>query len=424
MTSSFTDPATVRFNFHRQYSSPIGQQPPSSEDQSYHNGHNDSQTHLQHTSQQSLDNSQTQYFWQNQDTSCEDTEVAFLSVCTNTNLIAWSNGTNVRWYYQAFPGAHGDEHVTSQAWDHPTSQTYSNFASGGSATHIEQPRSDTWFPRHSYHSSQDMLNRSAAWNPPPIHPDYSDAHRNEYCHSIQSQPSFNSGNTDTQYSDMSESQFENTRTPMNTFDYSSTSANEAQVNYYGPENNNGVWEWSRPSPVRTESHVDNVLPETSHTPATVNRASSHNPNSYISRVDTWSPRSSSLWDIDGNASHEASNYTVPADLVPSPPTKLLDPPPEDMDPSDKAMIPQKRNLKDPNHLYMPRWIRGDGKQREGWCGACRPGKWLSLKRSTYWCMIAPFHEYQYIMLTKFDRSQKLLSRYYSYGYTISATRAN
>ncbi|KEQ73678.1 hypothetical protein M436DRAFT_44654 [Aureobasidium namibiae CBS 147.97] len=47
-------------------------------------------------------------------------------------------------------------------------------------------------------------------------------------------------------------------------------------------------------------------------------------------------------------------------------------------------MPQRRNLKDPNHLYMPRWIRGDGKQREGWCGACRPGKWLSLKRSTYW----------------------------------------
>ena len=35
-------------------------------------------------------------------------------------------------------------------------------------------------------------------------------------------------------------------------------------------------------------------------------------------------------------------------------------------------------------LYTPRWIRGHGKDREGWCGICKPGKWLILKTSAFW----------------------------------------
>ncbi|KAK0627156.1 hypothetical protein B0T14DRAFT_409681, partial [Immersiella caudata] len=34
-------------------------------------------------------------------------------------------------------------------------------------------------------------------------------------------------------------------------------------------------------------------------------------------------------------------------------------------------------------LYTPQWIRGHGNNREGWCGFCKPGKWLSM-RSGFW----------------------------------------
>lgn len=36
-------------------------------------------------------------------------------------------------------------------------------------------------------------------------------------------------------------------------------------------------------------------------------------------------------------------------------------------------------------LYKPFWTRGYGKQKEGWCGLCKPGIWLKTKTSVYWC---------------------------------------
>lgn len=62
----------------------------------------------------------------------------------------------------------------------------------------------------------------------------------------------------------------------------------------------------------------------------------------------------------------------------------IDPSDIDMSPADIDMTPSQTHSKNPDHLYMPRWTRGNGKSREGWCGICRPGLWLSLKRSTYW----------------------------------------
>jgi hypothetical protein len=35
-------------------------------------------------------------------------------------------------------------------------------------------------------------------------------------------------------------------------------------------------------------------------------------------------------------------------------------------------------------LYTPKWVRGHGNKREGWCGICKPGRWLVLKNSAYW----------------------------------------
>ena len=35
-------------------------------------------------------------------------------------------------------------------------------------------------------------------------------------------------------------------------------------------------------------------------------------------------------------------------------------------------------------LYNPKYIRGVGQQRQAWCGHCRPGHWLGLKKSAWW----------------------------------------
>lgn len=70
-----------------------------------------------------------------------------------------------------------------------------------------------------------------------------------------------------------------------------------------------------------------------------------------------------------------------------------DPHATDMHPFDPDLVPRKQDPKDPPNSYLPRWIRGQGKEREAWCEC---GRWLSLKKSTYWCeyphspFIAPF----------------------------------
>lgn len=60
------------------------------------------------------------------------------------------------------------------------------------------------------------------------------------------------------------------------------------------------------------------------------------------------------------------------------------PPPEDMNPEDPDMIPHEQELRFEGDLYTPRWVRGHGNKREGWCGICKPGRWLVLKNSAFW----------------------------------------
>ncbi|KAL7792521.1 hypothetical protein V8C37DRAFT_126611 [Trichoderma ceciliae] len=60
------------------------------------------------------------------------------------------------------------------------------------------------------------------------------------------------------------------------------------------------------------------------------------------------------------------------------------PPPEDMNPSDPDMVPYEQELRFENDLYTPHWVRGLGNKREGWCGICKPGRWLVLKNSAFW----------------------------------------
>ncbi|TVY73592.1 Meiotic expression up-regulated protein, partial [Lachnellula suecica] len=82
-----------------------------------------------------------------------------------------------------------------------------------------------------------------------------------------------------------------------------------------------------------------------------------------------------------------SHYTDlsdPPDLYASLHEEQVPPPPEDMNPSDPDMIPHEQELRFDGDLYTPRWVRGHGNKREGWCGICKPGRWLVLKNSAFW----------------------------------------
>jgi hypothetical protein len=55
-----------------------------------------------------------------------------------------------------------------------------------------------------------------------------------------------------------------------------------------------------------------------------------------------------------------------------------------MNPENPELAPHEQDLRFDNDLYTPRWVRGHGNKREGWCGICKPGRWLVLKNSAFW----------------------------------------
>lgn len=87
------------------------------------------------------------------------------------------------------------------------------------------------------------------------------------------------------------------------------------------------------------------------------------------------------------AEHYRSHYadqSDPPDLYASLAEDQIPPPPEDMNPSDPELMPHEQDLRFEGDLYTPKWVRGHGNKREGWCGICKPGRWLVLKNSAFW----------------------------------------
>ncbi|EFQ97986.1 hypothetical protein MGYG_01022 [Nannizzia gypsea CBS 118893] len=85
--------------------------------------------------------------------------------------------------------------------------------------------------------------------------------------------------------------------------------------------------------------------------------------------------------------HDIDHYSDlanPPDLLEPLKDNPSQPPPEDMFPSDPMMIPREQEPRFEGDMYTPTWIRGHGNKREGWCGICKPGRWLVLKNSGYW----------------------------------------
>ncbi|KAI9740662.1 MAG: hypothetical protein M1818_004626 [Claussenomyces sp. TS43310] len=79
-----------------------------------------------------------------------------------------------------------------------------------------------------------------------------------------------------------------------------------------------------------------------------------------------------------------SDLLEPPDLYACLSEEPLAPPASDMNPSDPELVPHEQELRFDTDLYTPRWVRGHGNKREGWCGICKPGRWLVLKNSAFW----------------------------------------
>lgn len=79
-----------------------------------------------------------------------------------------------------------------------------------------------------------------------------------------------------------------------------------------------------------------------------------------------------------------TDLSDPPDLYASLHEEQIPPPPEDMNPSDPDLVPHEQELRFDGDLYTPKWVRGHGNKREGWCGICKPGRWLVLKNSAFW----------------------------------------
>jgi len=83
-------------------------------------------------------------------------------------------------------------------------------------------------------------------------------------------------------------------------------------------------------------------------------------------------------------SNDGCEFSERPDLYGSLTEEHIRPPPEDMNPEDPDMKPHEQDLRFEGDLYTPRWVRGHGNKREGWCGICKPGRWLVLKNSAFW----------------------------------------
>jgi hypothetical protein len=387
MTSSFVDPTTVRPNFCRRSSS-VANQHTSFTDHSVCCGNQEPHCHQYHQNnlQPSQDDSSVQFQWSTHDSQPKRESILLTGIKKYLlTRAAWPTTSNSTWYPQALSGAYGFGHTTS-GWDSSVSQTYmSPTASTGHYIPPIQPTTNNWLLQRSNHGFPDVTGHQTPWTYNPMHSDYDDLYRQEYQPYAQGRLSHEIG-ADVHCSDTSDGRFAHPSVNANHHSFASPDEAPAYEGYYPEKHDINVWDWSQVmSHSVPPSRIDIAIRDPAHLPE-------HNRAPYFSKLGSsivtpgarTSP-TSSCWDVDDNASLATTNTTTLTDLIPEPSTELVDPPPEDMNTKDKTMVPQRRNLKDPNHLYMPRWIRGDGKQREGWCGACRPGKWLSLKRSTYWC---------------------------------------
>lgn len=81
--------------------------------------------------------------------------------------------------------------------------------------------------------------------------------------------------------------------------------------------------------------------------------------------------------------HHFAGSSIPPDLFGPLQDRPISPPSDDSD-CEEDVVPRAQQLRFDGDLYTPKYVRGHGNKREGWCGICKPGRWLVLKNSAFW----------------------------------------
>lgn len=82
--------------------------------------------------------------------------------------------------------------------------------------------------------------------------------------------------------------------------------------------------------------------------------------------------------------HQFAGSSEPPNLFGPLGERPSSPPPEDFNCENEDDIPRVQDLRFEGDLYTPKYVRGHGNKREGWCGICKTGRWLVLKNSAFW----------------------------------------
>ena len=96
----------------------------------------------------------------------------------------------------------------------------------------------------------------------------------------------------------------------------------------------------------------------------------------------WHNHESSSLSVDTQSSF--AGIYQPSSFRPSNRSEQLSLTSDDLYPDDSGLGPHRQEVRFLGDLYTPTYVRGVGKMREGWCGICKPGRWLLLKNSAFW----------------------------------------
>ena len=86
----------------------------------------------------------------------------------------------------------------------------------------------------------------------------------------------------------------------------------------------------------------------------------------------------------GQCGHQFAGSSEPPNLFGPLSERPSSPPPEDFNCENEDDVPRVQDLRFEGDLYTPKYVRGHGNKREGWCGICKTGRWLVLKNSAFW----------------------------------------
>ncbi len=136
---------------------------------------------------------------------------------------------------------------------------------------------------------------------------------------------------------------------------------------------------SQTTPLPTSQFDDKpmFLPFSFDQPIHVNRSTSSSVS--LERVNVLQSSNAAI----SHCEHHFAGSSEPPDLFGPLEQAQLSPTPEDMQCEDHD-APRAQELRFKGDLYTPKFVRGHGNKREGWCGICKPGRWLVLKNSAFW----------------------------------------